>query len=69
MVTFCWAQVDAPTRIGSNSGDGSGLARSSHRKLLFIGATVSNTGFQEYSLWDNPTRSSGLVPRVFNKAW
>ena len=47
MVIFCCAQVETPTRMGSTRGEGSGLARSSPRKLLFRGTTVSARGFQE----------------------
>ena len=67
IVTFCCAQVDIPTRTGKIKY-GAGLARSIHRKLLFMGATVSAAGFQEYSLWDSPIRSSGLVPRALSRA-
>lgn len=67
IVTFCCAQVDTPTRMGKIKY-GAGLARSSHRKLLFMGATVSATGFQEYSLRESPIRSSGLVPKALSRA-
>ena len=43
VVIFCWAHVEAATKTGNMKGEGSGLAKSSHRKLLFNG-TVSCTG-------------------------
>ena len=38
-VIFCMTHIDAPTRIGITIGDGSGCARSIHKKLLSIGMT------------------------------
>ncbi len=49
VVIFCWAQVVIPTSTG-NMGVGSGLARSSQRKLLFNGTMASAMGFHEYTL-------------------
>ena len=40
VVIFCWAQVVAATKMGMMNGDGSGLAKSNHRKSLSKG-TVS----------------------------
>jgi hypothetical protein len=37
VVIFCMTNMDPPTRIGITNGDGSGSARSIHRKELFIG--------------------------------
>ena len=69
IVIFCCAQVVTPTSIGIIRGEGSGLARSSHRKLLFIGTAVSANGLKEYRRWDSPTRWSGVVPIPFRRAW
>ncbi len=69
MVIFCWAQVVAATIRGSTMGDGSGSARSIHQKWLLKGTMVAPTGFQEYSLWDSPTRWSGESPKVLMMAW
>lgn len=69
MVIFCWAQVVAATIRGSTMGEGSGSARSIHRKWLLNGTMVSPTGFQEYSLWDRPTRWSGESPKALMMAW
>ncbi len=49
VVIFCCNHVEAPTSTG-RMGVGSGLARSSPKKLLFNGTIVSPTGFQEYTL-------------------
>ena len=68
VVIFCWAQVEIPTRMG-RIGVGSGFARSSPKKMEFRGMAVSATGFHEYRRWESPTRSSGLVPRLFRSAW
>ena len=38
MVIFCWTQVEAATRMGRITGDGSGSPRLSHRKLSLNGA-------------------------------
>ena len=43
---------------------GSGAARSNPKKSGFNGMEPSATGFQEYSRWERPTTSSGLVPKL-----
>ena len=68
IVIFCWAHVVAPTSMGIIKGDGSGLARSIPRKLLLIGTDPSANGLKEYNLWERPTMSSGLVPRLLMRA-
>ncbi len=67
VVIFCCAQVDTPTNTG-RMGVGSGLARSSPKKLLLSGIAESARGFHEYSLCERPTRWSGVVPRLLRRA-
>ena len=38
MVIFCWTQVEAATRIGNMTGEGSGSPRFSHRNRSLRGA-------------------------------
>ena len=66
MVIFCWTQVEAATRMGRMTGEGSGSPRLSHRKLSLNGAAewIGTKSIQEYSFWESPTRSSGLVNSV-----
>ena len=47
VVIFCCAQVVAATRMGMINGDGSGFARSIHKKLLFRGTVPCTAGSQE----------------------
>ena len=46
VVIFCMKNMDAPTKTG-RIGVGSGRARSSHRKELFIGTTPWTNGIHE----------------------
>ena len=68
IVIFCWTHVEAPTSSGIMMGEGSGSPRFIHKKSAFSGTIVSDRGFHEYSLWDRPTRWSGLVPRLLIRA-
>ena len=69
IVILDWTQVLAPTSAGIIIGEGSGLAKSSHKKPLSRGTVELAKGFQEYNLWERPTRSSGFVPSVLIMAW
>ena len=66
MVIFCCTQVDAATRMGRMTGEGSGSPSFSQRKVSLSGAAewMGTKVIQGYSFCDSPTRSSGLVNRV-----
>ena len=67
IVIFCCTQVEAATSRGKTIGDGSGSPRLSQRNWSFRGAAecIGTKVIHEYSFWDNPTKSSGLVKRVW----
>ncbi len=69
VVIFCMTHMEAPTRIGMTTGEGSGAARSIHRKLLSMGITLWTWGSQSYRCWESPTRLSGLEGTVWRMAW
>ena len=69
VVIFCMTHIDTPTRIGMMNGDGSGRARSIHRKLLFIGITLWTWGSQSYRCLDRRTRLSGFDGTVCRIDW
>ena len=46
VVIFCITNMDAPTRTGITNGDGSGSAKSIHRKRLSSGITLWTCGSQ-----------------------
>ena len=64
VVIFCMKNMEPPTRIGRTRGEGSGSARSSHRKELFKGIALCTWGSQEYRYADSPTRLSGVDGKV-----
>lgn len=46
VVIFCMMNMDAPTSAGMTNGDGSGSAKSIHRKRLSSGMTLWTCGSQ-----------------------